>query len=91
MKSSKIYSNLPPNPVEVEVVHADTGSVIATVESIDINSRGVRIAGRSYEIVQTGTNQVAVRPEGGLQRYSESTLRALPRLLLTSEQAYSNF
>lgn len=78
IKSSKVYSNLPPNPVEVEVVHADTGSVIATVESIDINSRGVRIAGRSYEIVQSGTNQVTVRPEGDFKDTPKYTPRVAP-------------
>ncbi len=78
IKSSKIYSNLPPNPVEIDVVNADTGSVIATVESIDINSRGVRIAGRSYEIVQTGTNQVTVRPEGDFKDTPKYTPRVAP-------------
>ena len=78
IKSFKIFSNLPPNPVEVEVVHADTGAVIATVESIDTTSRGVRIAGRSYEIVQSGTNQVTVRPDGNFQETPKYTPRVAP-------------
>lgn len=65
IESSKIYTNITPRPIEMELYDVDTGEKIASVANIDQQSGGVRIAGRSYEVVagETG-NRIRVRQSG---------------------------
>lgn len=54
IESNRIYSNIAPSPDGVAVVDADTGNTIAHVGSIDEGAGGVRIAGRSFDVLPGG-------------------------------------
>jgi hypothetical protein len=51
IESTSIYSNMPPAPVSITLVDADCGQVVATVAGLSPDLRGVRIAGRSFDIL----------------------------------------
>jgi len=53
IQSNRIYSNIEPTPLEVALVNADSGEVVATVASVD--GMHVQVAGRTYEIVAGGS------------------------------------
>ena len=65
IESPRIFSNLAPTPVETSIVDADTGRVIARVNSLDHNSNGVRIAGKSYKLLRAeNSKRLLVRIDG---------------------------
>lgn len=55
IESNKIYTNIQPTPLEVALVDVETGQVVATVAAIS-GSSGVRVAGRSYDLVPGGSS-----------------------------------
>ena len=65
IESSKIYSNIQPTPLEVALVDVDSGKVVATVAAVASHSGGIRVAGRSYDLVPGGsTTKQRVRSGG---------------------------
>lgn len=62
IQSSRIYANIA-NPVEsVQIVDADTGKRVSTAAAISTDDPGrVRVAGRSYKVVDQRGSQVLVR------------------------------
>jgi hypothetical protein len=54
IESQRIYSNIAPT-MDIELVDADTGRLVATVSRIDPANRGVRVAGRSFELLPGGS------------------------------------
>lgn len=55
IQSSKIYSNIQPTPLEVALVDVDSGKVVATVAAVGSQSGGIRVAGRSYDLLPRGS------------------------------------
>jgi len=55
IESNKVYSNIQPTPLEVDLVDVDSGKVVATVASVSSQSGGIRVAGRSYELLPGGS------------------------------------
>ena len=55
IESSKAYSNIQPTPLEVALLDVDSGKVVATVAGVRSQTGGVRVAGRSYDLVPGGS------------------------------------
>jgi hypothetical protein len=55
IESSKVYSNIQPTPLEVALVDVDSGKVVATVAAVSSQSGGIRVAGRSYDLLPGGS------------------------------------
>lgn len=56
VESDRIFGNIQPNPLEVALVDVESGKTVATVRSVHLKSGGVRIAGRSYELLAGGSH-----------------------------------
>jgi len=68
IQSSRIFSNLAQTQIGTSIIDADTGRTIATVSSIDQNAFGVRIAGKSYKLLQSeNSRRLLVRADGSHQ------------------------
>lgn len=65
IESGSIYSNMAPSPVSITLVDADSGQVVATVAGLGTDLRGVRIAGRSFDILPGDTEFVRKVRTGG--------------------------
>jgi ATP-dependent helicase Lhr and Lhr-like helicase len=65
IESGSIYSNMAPSPVSITLVDADSGRVVATVAGLGSDLRGVRIAGRSFNILPGDTGFVRKVRTGG--------------------------
>ena len=52
IENSRIFSNIPPAPPEVSLIDVETGAVVANVAAI--GDDGVRVAGRSYDVLPGG-------------------------------------
>jgi ATP-dependent helicase Lhr and Lhr-like helicase len=63
IESERIFSNIPPAPLEISLMDVDTGKVVATVADIG-RDKGVQIAGKSYDVLPGGTGNVR-RVRGG--------------------------
>lgn len=78
IESSRIYSNIAPEPAAITLVDADSGMPIASVSGLADRSDGVRLAGRSYHVVSNDGSTRRVR-EGGQHESAPSYLsRSLP-------------
>lgn len=56
IQSNRVFTNIQPNPLEVALVDVETGKQIASVAGVSGSSAGVRIAGRSYDLLPGGSN-----------------------------------
>lgn len=63
IESSRIYSNIAPSPDQVVLVDADTGQHIASVRAFE--DQGVRIAGRSFDVLPGSSRSRRVVRSGG--------------------------
>ena len=77
IESNRIYSNMAPT-AEIELVDADTGRSIGRVAGIEAATQGVRIAGRSFELLPGRSGGIQkVRATGdhdGMARYGARSL-----------------
>jgi ATP-dependent Lhr-like helicase len=74
-----IYSNIRPTPPEVALVDADSGRELARVAGLGRDAAGVRIAGRSYDVLPGGsTEKRTVRGAGGHAEAPRYHSRSLP-------------
>ena len=55
IESNRIYGNIQPNPLEIALVDVDSGKTVASVAGVSGASGGVRVAGRSYELLPGGS------------------------------------
>ncbi|MCA9087258.1 MAG: DEAD/DEAH box helicase [Planctomycetaceae bacterium] len=58
IESNRIYGNIQASPLEVALVDVDTGKIVASVAAVPERSKGVRIAGRSYEVLPGGSGTI---------------------------------
>ncbi len=78
IESQRIYSNIAPT-AEIELVDADTGRSVARVSRVDHEKGGVRIAGRSFELIPGGSGGIQkVRATGDHQATPRYGSRSLP-------------
>jgi hypothetical protein len=78
IQSSRIYSNIAPDPAAITLVDADSGMPIATVAGFGNRSDGVRLAGRSYEVMPDSGNTRRVREGGQHESGPRYHTRSLP-------------
>lgn len=64
VESSKVYGNIQPTPLEVALLDVDSGKVVATVAGVKSQTGGIRVAGRSYDLVPGGS-AMSQRVRGG--------------------------
>jgi ATP-dependent Lhr-like helicase len=77
--SSRIYSNIQSAPYEVSLVDADSGKPVATIAGLGHDPSGVRVAGRSYEVLPGGSPfRQKVRRGGDHADSPEYHARSLP-------------
>jgi hypothetical protein len=55
IESNRIYANIQANPLEVALVDVESGQTVATVAGFRDSSGGIRVAGRSYNLVPGGS------------------------------------
>ncbi|MEX0718951.1 MAG: DEAD/DEAH box helicase [Planctomycetaceae bacterium] len=78
IQSNAIFTNIQPNPVEITLIDADTGQSVASVAGLH-GSKGVRLAGRSFELLPGGgPHQHRVRAGGEHQDSPKYHARTLP-------------
>jgi ATP-dependent Lhr-like helicase len=79
IESNRVYSNIQSNPLEVALVDVESGKVVATVRSVRDPSGGVRVAGRSYDLLPGGS-PFTQRVRGGGDHVDSPTYyaRSLP-------------
>lgn len=78
IESNRIYSNIVPS-AEIELVDADTGRSIAKVSRLEPGSTGVRVAGRSFELLPGSSKGVQkVRATGEHRQLPRYAARSLP-------------
>lgn len=79
IESNKLFGNIQANPLEVALVDVDSGNIVARVRGVNEGSGGVRVAGRSYEIL-AGNGGTIQRVRGGGQHEQSPTYfaRSLP-------------
>jgi ATP-dependent Lhr-like helicase len=79
IEGSGIYANIQANPLEVELVDVESGKVVATVAGVRGQSGGIRVAGRSYDLVPGGSPFTQrVRVGGDHQDSPKYHARSLP-------------
>ena len=64
IERNRIYTNIEANPLEVELVDVESGNVVATVAGVGEQGGGIRVAGRSYDLV-SGGSPFSQRVRGG--------------------------
>lgn len=78
IESNHVYGNIQPNPLEIALVDVDSGKTVASVASLS-GSSGVRVAGRSYELLPGGSGtQRKVRGGGKHDDSPRYHARSLP-------------
>jgi ATP-dependent Lhr-like helicase len=55
IQSNRIYANIQASPLEVSLIDVESGQVVARVAGVRDSSGGIRVAGRSFEILPGGT------------------------------------
>ena len=55
IQSHRIYANIQANPLEVSLIDVESGQVVARVAGVRDSTGGIRVAGRSFEILPGGT------------------------------------
>lgn len=55
IESNHIYGNIQATPLEVALIDVESGRVVARVAGLGDSSRGIRVAGRSFDIVPGGS------------------------------------
>lgn len=65
IESSCIYGNISQSSPEIALVDADTGRTVAFVRDIDAADGGIRVAGQSFEVLQSRTTQQQLVRAGG--------------------------
>lgn len=79
IQSSRIYANIQSNPLEVALIDVESGRVVARVAGVSDSSVGIRVAGRSFEILPGGTaNTQRVRSGGDHDDAPRYHARTLP-------------
>ncbi len=79
IESNRIYANIQSNPLEIALVDVDTGKTVASVAAVSGRSGGVRVAGRSYELLPGGPGtQQRVRGGGEHDDSPRYHARSLP-------------
>lgn len=79
IESNRIYSNIQFTGSEVELVDVDTGRVVGRISGEPPASRGVKVAGRSYDLVDGGSStQRLVRSGGEHEQSPRYASRSLP-------------
>lgn len=54
IESSSIYTNIAPVPFETTLIDADSGKPIVSVAAVRTQDGGIRVAGKSYEVLPGG-------------------------------------
>ena len=79
IQSSRIYANIQSNPLEVALIDVESGQVVARVAGLSDSSAGIRVAGRSFDILPGGTsNTQRVRSGGDHGEAPRYHARSLP-------------
>lgn len=79
IQSTRIYSNIQASPLEVALIDVESGRVVARVAGIGDSSGGVRVAGRSFNILPGGSaNTQRVRSGGNHAEAPRYHARSLP-------------
>ncbi|HVC98417.1 MAG TPA: DEAD/DEAH box helicase [Pirellulales bacterium] len=73
--SKRIYANIQPSPLEVALVDVESGKVVATVAGVSGPTDGIRVAGRSYDLVPGGSPFIQ-RVRGGGDHVDSPLYRA---------------
>lgn len=55
IESNRIFTNIQPNPLEIALVDVETGETVASVAGVSGQSGGLRVAGRSYDLLPGGS------------------------------------
>jgi hypothetical protein len=55
IQSNRIYANIQANPLEVSLIDVESGQAVARVAGVRDSTGGIRVAGRSFEILPGGT------------------------------------
>lgn len=55
IQSNQIYANIQASPLEVSLIDVESGQVVARVAGLRDTNGGIRVAGRSFEILPGGT------------------------------------
>lgn len=78
IESNRIYGNIQSNPLEIALVDVDSGKTVASVAALS-GGPGVRVAGRSYELLPGGSGtQRKVRGGGEHDDSPRYHARSLP-------------
>lgn len=78
IESNRIYGNIQSNPLEIALVDVDSGKTVASVAAVS-GGPGVRVAGRSYELLPGGSGtQRRVRGGGEHEDSPRYHARSLP-------------
>lgn len=78
IESNRIYGNIQSNPLEIALVDVNSGKTVASVAAVSGGS-GVRVAGRSYELLPGGAGtQRRVRGGGEHEESPRYHARSLP-------------
>lgn len=79
IESNRIYGNIQSNPLEIALVDVDSGKTVASVAAVSGAAGGVRVAGRSYELLPGGSGtQQRVRGGGDHGDSPRYHARSLP-------------
>lgn len=79
IESNRIYGNISTSPPETALVDADTGKTVAYVRDLDTPQPGIRVAGRSFEVLgRPSGNQQLVRGGGEHEGSPKYYSRMLP-------------
>jgi ATP-dependent Lhr-like helicase len=65
IESNRIFTNIQANPLEIALVDVDTGKPVASVAGLGGSASGIRVAGRSYEVLPGGSAMVRRVRSGG--------------------------
>jgi ATP-dependent Lhr-like helicase len=78
IESSRIYANIAPEPSGVTLVDAESGEPLAKVTGLRDHDGGVRIAGKSYEVMADSGSTLRVREGGQYEAAPRYFARSLP-------------
>ena len=65
IESNRIYGNIPAAPAEVTLIDAETGRPLATVARFGPDVHGLRIAGRSFDVLPGQAGNIRKVRSGG--------------------------
>lgn len=65
IQSNRIYANIQSNPLELALIDVESGQVVARVAGVSDFASGIRVAGRSFEVLPGGTEKTQRVRSGG--------------------------